>query len=393
MLRADRSSAIALAIAFFCLVWIIDPAYVGMLGREGLFRWGGLCLIALLALGSPVTYAFFATRTFAFQGLFVAVMLVSTMTSGTTAGYVEALRLAPICLAAPLVVACGRAGGRERLRSMLIVLLAGVAVASVASGYLDGRFYRGRLFGVSWHPNALTLVAATLCAVMLFAPLRSRFWSGAGFIAGAWAVVLSDSLLGIVTVLTAVAGKLIQKWLGGRAAIVFLVGSTIFWVFAPLAIALLMQDYRSWFGLVDRSTFQRLVIWHDALRTFLAHPLLGIGFAYEQSFYDLISVVTFYYSHSVTLTYLRTTGVAGLLAIGLLIVHVTGISGRNAGRGDWFSFSLLFPVLMMSSVEAGLQQMPISWILFWLAVGLAMSEAEQEAEMPATAAAPLAVPR
>lgn len=394
MLPISKSPVFTAAILFFFTAWIVDPAVVGLVGQEGLFRWGALLLVSTLALGTQAAHAFLVSRTFLLHAVFVGVMLASTFVANSSAGYLEALRLAPICLVAPLVVAINSTGNRERLKVLIVGTLMAVAAISIAAGYFGGRFFEGRLYGVSWHPNALTLSAATLCSICALSPLPSRGWSTLCFFVGTWVVVLSDSLLGVVMVVTATAAGLVRIWLGRRAAVVVVLTATAFLIATPPIVAALVSDSVSWFGVVDLSTFQRLVIWRDAAQDFLEQPVLGTGFADGQSAYDLRSLVTVNYSHSVVLTYLRTTGLVGLVSIFALIIHVTRRTLRSSASDDLLSLAILFPALAMSSVEAGLQQMPLSWILFWLATGFATPAKDRlRGSAPVAPATALAVSR
>jgi len=315
--------------------------------------------------------------------VFVSAMLASTFVASSDAGHLEVLRLAPICLVAPLAIEIASAGNREQFKALIIGTLMAIATASIIAGYFGGRIIEGRLYGVSWHPNALTLGASTLCSICLLSPPTSRLWSTVCFAVGAWAVALSDSLLGIVMVSATAAASLLRLWFGPRSAVMALMATAIILIAAPPIIAAVVSDNLSWFGLVDLSTFQRLVIWKDAAQDFLAQPVLGTGFAGGQSVYDFRSLVTVNYSHSVVLTYLRTTGLVGFVSILALIIHVTLHTVRSSANDDLFPLAILFPALAMSSVEAGLQQMPLSWILFWLAAGLARPLAGYRAR-PAT---------
>ena len=370
-MRHDSRPVLTASILFFLVTWIVDPAFVGLVGQEGLFRWGALLVVAVLAVGTRSARRFLCSRTFFLQAVFVSAMLASTFVASSDAGYLEVLRLAPICLVAPLAVEIASAGNRERFKALIIGTLMAIATASIVAGYFGGRIIEGRLYGVSWHPNALTLSASTLCSICLLSPPPSRLWSTVCFAVGAWAVALSDSLLGIVMVSTAAAASLFRLWLGPRSAVMALMATATILIAAPPIIAAVFSDNLSWFGLVDLSTFQRLVIWKDAAQDFLTQPALGTGFADGQSVYDFRSLVTVNYSHSVVLTYLRTTGLVGFVSILALIIHVTLRTVRSSANDDLLPLAILFPALAMSSVEAGLQQMPLSWILFWLAAGLA----------------------
>jgi hypothetical protein len=391
MQRYNKSWALTTALLFFLVTWIVDPAFVGLVGQEGLFRWGALLAIVVLALTTRAAWRFFDSRTFLLQAVFVVAALVSAFAANSDAGYLEALRLAPVCLAVPLISEIAAAGKRDQFKSLLVGTLMAITTLSIISGYVGGRLLEGRLYGVSWHPNALTLSAATLCSICLLSPPPSRVWSIACFLAGGWAVVLSDSLLGIVMVGTVAAASLVRGWLGPRSAVVVLVTVAAVLIASPLVVVTVVADNVSWFGLVDLSTFQRLVIWRNAAQDFLAQPLLGTGFADGQSVYDFRSLVTVNYSHSVILTYLRTTGLIGFTAIAALIIHVTLRSVRSTSTGDLSSIAILFPALAMSSVEAGLQQMPLSWILFWIAAGLAPRLTNRRTSIAARSTATLAV--
>lgn len=372
-----RSSIAIAALLLYCFVWLFDPQYFGVLGSEGLLRWGALVALALVALMFRETFAFLPTITMLTQLVFMAALLLSVALAdaSSSSGYLEVLRLAPTCLVAPIVVGIYNSGERDRLGRWLIGLLAAVSLGSILVGTFGGRMIGGRLFGITWHPNTLALASSILCAIAFLAGRRIGVASLLLFGLGAWTVFLTESLIGGLIVAAVVVATVLQRWISARLGVLWLIAFGVAGLLTPLAVAASATDYLSLYRIVDASSFERLGIWSNSLRAFVTHPVLGTGFAASQSIYDLGSASSYYYSHSLVLNYLRTTGIIGLAAIVLLLLKVTSMSVENSRRGSMLAMSILFPVLMFSTVEAGLQQMPISWVMFWLAAGVSLATA------------------
>jgi O-antigen ligase len=262
------------------------------------------------------------------------------------------------------------------------VLIFGITVAaSLLLAVIDDRvFVLGRLEGVTMHPNVLALVAAVFAILPEDSEGRApRLRRLLRLAAGGATVILTQSLLGfailVIWVLAQAGG-----WVLGRLTAVHAQQATRLLLVSAVCVFLITPfittqvDLNDVLRLVadDPSQVIRVKLWHSAWLTLLDNPVLGSGFGSL----DLVTDHEFAYSHSVVMDYLRSTGILGGMAMLLLLYQViratfalpmedTGLVAPNIP----VALPIAFAIIMFSSAEAGLQQLPLSWVMLWFAVG------------------------
>jgi len=389
-----RTLASRASVAILAASWILNPRYFGYFGSEGLFRWGALLACAVSALLLTPT-SFYRTKLFwAFCGVLLAAGLSIVAAGLSRDSIADFVRMALLITVVPLVMQGART--TRGIQDDFLLILTATVVASLALHFVDSRAtVSGRLLGITAHPNDLALLAAAsaiIPPVVPLAPIRG-FAFTLRFVASVWVVVLTESLMGILIVVGWYVAHLLSAMLTATVLRREKYSLTVFYVLsvlatvmilAPLPIALLDSEVAFTLFHMDESSYIRYRLWSGAISVFSEYPLTGSGFGTTQYGYSIRGVEGEYgYSHSVILNYLSTTGMIGLTAIVCLIFSVSRIVGQHpvektlSDRKRLVS-ALFFSVLMFSSMEAGLQQMPLSWIVLWLCVGLALSAQSTE---------------
>lgn len=386
----DRTAIVAIVVS--TASWVIDPVALGLSFDFGGISWASAALCGLLAAwqlqrAGKMAHLLIAAATF---GTFICISALGTRDAGRSV--IEALRVLST-FSVLVVVGVHRPGSSfgDLLARAIDILFAIIIGVSITLALLSLGIQGGRAYGVTAHPNILGLLSA-IFALTPSARSREKVLSWRGLCrygVGLVGVMLSQSLICFliigagtaIAVLSyawrASARNRARFWLG-VACFLLAWSVPLVWVSLPsnVALGLIQGDY---------SSLERHYVWHESLQRFLRNPLFGDGFA------NVISYVREYradigslrYSHSFALWYLATTGAVGIVLISGLVFLVVATIGRAlrtprtpTSFSDGWMLATAFGVLMFSSVEAGLQLMTLSWILFWCVAGLASSKTE-----------------
>jgi hypothetical protein len=337
--------------------------------------------------------AFYRTKIFAAGVCLFAVMWLSLAVHSATSGAVAAfLHLMPLILVAPLVLGERRRHGESALLHRLTLIFGGTVAASLLLGAFDEKVYvLGRLQGITMHPNVLALVAAVFAMLPQDEGGRApqlRRWLRLA--AGGATVLLTQSLLGfamlVIWILAHVAGWTIGRLMSLQSQQVtrfLLVSAATVFLITPFITT--QVDLNDILRLVsgDPSQVIRVQLWHSAWLTLLQNPVLGSGFGSL----DLVTEHEFAYSHSVVMDYLRSTGILGCMAMLVLLYQIVrttfALPSEEANLvtpNVSVALPIAFAIIMFSSAEAGLQQLPLSWIMLWFAVGFGVWTTKPVAE-------------
>lgn len=379
-------------------MWIVDlPRYFGS-GPETLLRWGSLALPSILALlGSrsrlprrtPVSIISSVSA-------FIFILLVTILVTDVTGpGYVE---LARVILSIGVLAYVAKNFQDNTSANQLIKLLGDVlltvCVLSLAAQYLDPLSVKaGRLRGITPHTNILGLACAIGVAVCCSDFSRKgkifNIFQISLYVFTAFLTQSSTCELICISIIALRSLELFLIKIGVQRRSALTIVSNSAWIisvlslFTPFAFMLLGRNAAINAFRYDPATLERYYAWRTSLDNFTAHPILGTGYGSGLALYETSQkeVTVLRYSHSVILTYLGTTGIVGCIALLSVVLFcmmtVSRAAKTNApdtnGAARTAIF-LLFSIVMFSSVEAGLQLMPVSWCVLWLAVGLALQK-------------------
>lgn len=288
--------------------------------------------------------------------LFVAVLLFTTLTS------VDPFRSLKVsvnhtlgllmCLAAAMVARHSHAWLREVLRlwtvASLVVILPNLPAAAAGSARFGGSIVTDRAQGVFAQPNdfgEFSLYCLGVAWALLVAAERrpDRVLAVAGLLGGVAGLALSYSrgswigAAGLVVVACALAPTLLRV-----VVPVGVVGATVAVVATALSIppfSLLAARFSTLTGGVPNPEDDRAVIYAEAVRIWLRHPVIGQGpgtFANVAQDPDAVLVRRPYlHAHSVPLDIAAEAGTLGVLALAVVTAAAayTVVRGLAALRG------------------------------------------------------------
>ncbi|NHA66589.1 O-antigen ligase family protein [Phycicoccus flavus] len=306
-----------------------------------------VAVIAVVALAVLRRQVPLPPLTVAVGGVLVAALLLATLTSidpfrslKVSVNHVLGLL---VCVAAAMVARRSHAWLREVLRlwtlASLVVLLPNLPAAAAGSARFGGAVVTDRAQGVFAQPNDFGEFSLYCIGV-------------------AWALTVAadrraDRVIGAVGLIVGLAGLGLSfsrgSWIGAMALVAFacLLAPTLLRRVVPVAggglvlagvgaalsvppFGLLASRFGTLTGGVPNPQDDRPVIYAEAFRTWLAHPLLGQG---PGTFADVASGASpllvrrpYIHAHSVPLDLAAETGVLGVLALAVVTgvaIHVT----------------------------------------------------------------------
>ena len=377
--------------ALIILAWTVDWPRFFFPGLETYIRWGSLVvpLAGLLIFGRKLARPVPAQIHIGFFGVLFCIFL-SAVFNGIDMGqviHITRLILCYLSIYTYLRVATNIDDLFLIFKTIQLSCLF-ICVSSLLLFWTDpAAAVNGRLTGISWEPNFIGYISMLLVGLTTVADnsLYSRIFSTLCVAVALWASILTEGSLAIATIGLYLAS--IALFYGLRASfypraqahllrwrLLYLAcAATLLFplisVFSDrLAISNALYD--------DRSSLARYFAWSTSWDRFLSNPFVGAGYGVQT---EIDSETALLYSHSVIMDFLGTTGSLGLVAFVLMMIHCVGMaqkaplvavaSNQKVAYVLNSSCGVIYATLMYSSVEAGLQLMPQSWLLLWCSVG------------------------
>lgn len=203
-------------------------------------------------------------------------------------------------------------------------------------------------------------------------------------------------LLGFVTACSAVAAVFLTQSRGGLLALAGILLIAV-WLLVPrlitrvkvlcgsvlaaiLVLPPLLNHFERLQGVDDATELSRLAVWQAAVRIFLGHPLLGVGYGnYRFLYADFVpgAVPGKLDAHNLYLELLAETGIVGFLVFIVLVSAFFFVSLKSTRKQDSLSRIVAFGVcgaivatLIHGMVDYIFNASPQFGTLFWLVLGL-----------------------
>lgn len=199
-------------------------------------------------------------------------------------------------------------------------------------------------------------------------------------------LTVTRTALGAVVIGTAL--MLIQKYSAKKIKIKYIVSAIVMiLILVVITLKLGLADafiYRS-FNLEDS---ERIMIWLDAWRMFVDHPLMGVGVGYyiNNSMIDSIdllggislenvdkNIIQIASAHNTYLNYLATTGIIGFLFYLTVLVKAMGLIKKQLMEVDWiktfFYITFFLSLFQESNLFPTNRYTPLFLMPFWFFFG------------------------
>lgn len=391
-MRLSLRPIISIAPAYAFAAWTVNWPHLVMPGLETYLRWSAIFfpVVLLIAFGSKAKARVPLQLTVV--GLaYLATVLISSATGGLSS--YEAYNILRLAMAFGFLyytafVLSSEASLKLALNQLRISIFLVCVISLLFWVTGAGILPNGRLRGICSEPNLLGFVAM-MTAAMACGPVRNqreRVLNLSMYAAALGTAYLTQGALAIVTVVALgtsvilfymaraadVAWTTVMLW---RTRGVLTVGFLA--LFAPLAVFVFSQETVRNAVFDDLATGERYLAWSTAANRFLANPWLGAGYSVQT---ELNLQNSLLYAHSAIIDHLGSVGLigAGLFVAMVLLVTIYSASAvrRAVASRNYPAIRIadtcclcLFALLAFSTVEAGLQIMPISWVLLWTVAG------------------------
>ncbi len=382
---------VCLAPAYALAAWAVNW-YAVIPGLETYLRWSSMLLPLVLIIAFGRNHSNRPSTILAIAGLIYFTVVILSSSLGGLSSY-EGTNVARLLLSFSFLYYVTRVLGAERNIAISLIqlkycafILCGLSLILWLFG--EGFSANGRLYGVGSEPNLLGFVcmvlAATCCAT--WGGKRSRFLNFAMYAVALGTAYLTAGILALATVL-ALGASVVAFYLARishvrlpviimwRTRAVTMIGCAL--LFAPLTLFMFGQQTirDALFG--NLSSMERVLAWSTAIDRFFANPWLGAGYSART---ELNLTHSLMYAHSAIIDHMGSVGLIGTVLFVAMVFIVcahaidavrSGLAHRHLptiGSAETCCL-ILFAILAYSSVEAGLQILPISWVLFWVVAG------------------------